>query len=407
METTPGMNTRFLWVVAVLCVAAGLVSCGSSYSASSDGLIIVPSLGSAVVQAFGFNLSTGSPSTIDTNPPIIGNPVAVVIDPAGAFAYVATSAGIGAFGIHSDGTLSLTGNAVTVTDMAGTTLSPVAISLDTAGSFLYVTTGVAGGVATFTVSSGTLTQTAYSVPAGAVGLQTPNLVALAVTPLSFPALNSTIGGLNSVCAGLQNPSAEYLYAVDALNNLVWQFTVDSSGNLGTPTGPQSFTTGSVPAGIAVDSCNRFVYVSNSQVPTINSYAICNASTNNVCPDPLTQNGQLIPVSTTSLNGAGSQLTALAVDPFANYLYVVDSQANKVFGYRLSQATGKLTALIPASLSTNSVPVSLAIRSDGMWMFVTNFGSATVSEYAIIPATGSITATQTITTDNQPFGVAVK
>jgi 6-phosphogluconolactonase (cycloisomerase 2 family) len=86
---------------------------------------------------------------------------------------------------------------------------------------------------------------------------------------------------------------------------------------------------------------------------------------------------------------------------------VDSLANKVFGYRLSQATGTLTALSPASVNTDTAPVSLAIRGDGLWMFVTNFGSGTVSEYAITPASGSITATSSITTDNQPFGVAVK
>lgn len=399
------MNTRFLWVVAVLCVAAGLVSCGSSYSASSDGLLIVPNVGSAVVQTFGFNLNTGAPSTIDTSPAITGNPAAIVIDPAGSHAYVATTAGIAAFGIHSDGTLSTAGSAVTVTDLAGTTLTPVAMSLDTAGSFLYVATGVGGRVATFTVSSGVLTQVAIS--AVLPGVTAPNLVALAVTPLSFPALNTTTGALNSVCAGLQNASAEYLYAVDAQNNLVWEFTVDSSGNLGTPTGPQSFTTGSVPAGIGVDSCNRFVYVSNSQVPTISSYSICNASMASACPDPLTQDGHLIPISTTSLSGSGSQLTAVALDPFAKYLYVVDSAANKVFGYKLSQATGTLSALVPASVNTDSVPVSVAIRSDGLWMFVANFNSATVTEYALTPATGTMTSTASITTDNQPFGVAVK
>ena len=395
------MNTRLLWLVAVLCIGvAGLVACGSSYSSKSNGLVIVPSTGSAVVQAFGFDLSSGKPSTINTSPMITGNPAAVVVDPAGSFAYVATSTGIAAFSIHSDGTLTTAGSVFT-------TLAPVAMTLDTAGKVLFVALGTSGQVASLSVSSGTLTQVAIASPAGALGLPTPNMVGLAVTPLTFPALNKTSGASNSVCAGSASPAKEFLYAADAQNNVVWEFTVDSSGNLGTPTGMQSVPTGSVPAGIALDSCNRYVYVSNKQTPTISGYAICNDSLANVCPIVATQDGHLIPVSTTSITGPGSQPTALAVDPFARYLYVVDSGANKIFGYRLSQSAGTLTPLTPASLSTDSVPVSLAIRGDGQWMFVTNYGSGTVSEFSIVPASGAITAQAVITTDNNPYGVAVK
>ena len=420
------MSTRFFWLLVVLFLAVvGLVACGSHFSNSSDGLVIVPSGGSAVVQAFGFNLSNGKPSTINTSPPITGTPNAVVIDPAGAFAYIATSTGITPFAINSNGTLGAGGTTVTVTDLApspctATQLTQVMMTLDTAGKFLYVTTGATGGnvavggncnpvnvgrVATFSVSGGTLTQTAISPPLTA--LQGPNLVALAVTPLTFPADKPASGANNSICAGLTNTSNEYLYAADAQNNLVWELTVDSSGNLGTPTGNQSIVAGSVPAGIAVDSCNRYVYVSNKQTPTLNSYVICNASPGSPCPAPASQNGNLVPLGSTSLSGAGSQPTAIAVDPLARYVFVVDSTANKLFGFKISQATGTISALSPSSVSTDSVPVSLAIRSDGLWLFVTNFGSGTVSEYAITPASGTLTAGPSITTDNQPFGVAVK
>jgi len=416
------MNTRLLWLVAVLCVGVvGLVACGSSYSSKSNGLVIVPSTGSLVVQAFGFDLSSGKPSTINTSPTITGNPAAVVVDPAGAFAYVAainsdpTKTGITAFSIHSDGTLSVSGSLIAVcskqSDVASCppaeVLVPAAMTLDTAGKFMFVTTGTTGNVATFSVSSGTLAQTAITTPTGVGILPTPNMVGVAVTPLSFPALNKTSGASNSVCAGSASPLKEFLYAADAENNLVWEFTVDSSGSLGTPTGMQSFPTGSLPAGIALDSCNRYVYVTNKQTPTISGYAICNDSLANVCPIVATQDGHLIPVSTTSITGAGAQPTALAIDPFARYLYVVDSGANKIFGYRLSQSSGTLTPLTPASLSTDSVPVSVAIRSDGQWMFVTNYGSGTVSEFSIVPASGAFTAQAVITTDNNPYGVAVK
>jgi hypothetical protein len=46
------------------------------------------------------------------------------------------------------------------------------------------------------------------------------------------------------------------------------------------------------------------------------------------------------------------------------------------------------------------------------MFVTNYGSGslggnTVSQYAITPSTGGLTAQPVIDTDNYPWGVAVK
>jgi hypothetical protein len=50
---------------------------------------------------------------------------------------------------------------------------------------------------------------------------------------------------------------------------------------------------------------------------------------------------------------------------------------------------------------------MAIRSDDTWMFVTNLNSASMSQYAISPATGALTAQPPVQTDNFPWGVAVK
>jgi len=52
-------------------------------------------------------------------------------------------------------------------------------------------------------------------------------------------------------------------------------------------------------------------------------------------------------------------------------------------------------------------MSMAIRSDAQWLFVANLNSANVSQFAITPATGALTPLPAITTDNLPWGVAVK
>jgi 6-phosphogluconolactonase (cycloisomerase 2 family) len=61
----------------------------------------------------------------------------------------------------------------------------------------------------------------------------------------------------------------------------------------------------------------------------------------------------------------------------------------------------------STTATGLKPTSITIRSDDTWMFVTNYNSASVSQYAITPATGLLTAQQAISTDNYPWGVAVK
>jgi 6-phosphogluconolactonase (cycloisomerase 2 family) len=52
-------------------------------------------------------------------------------------------------------------------------------------------------------------------------------------------------------------------------------------------------------------------------------------------------------------------------------------------------------------------LSIAIRSDDSYMFVTDFNSATLSEYSITPSSGLLTPLTPVQTDNQPWGVAVK
>src|SRR5438309_8898738 len=72
MEINRRMSIRFPWLLGVLLLVsiALLMACGSHYAASSDGLLIVPSLGSGVLQSFSFTLSSGHPSAI-SNPPVL------------------------------------------------------------------------------------------------------------------------------------------------------------------------------------------------------------------------------------------------------------------------------------------------------------------------------------------------
>jgi 6-phosphogluconolactonase (cycloisomerase 2 family) len=410
------MCKRFTWLLAVMVlVSIGfLVACGSHFSAnsSSNGLIIVPNQGSQVIQAFGITLSNGHVSQINTSPAILGQPTAIALDPGGTYAYVTVvptsavansvkSASVASYKINSDGTLAGVGIPVTMSAPAGA-VSPAAITADSSGKFLFVadqattsgTSTVAGTVSVFSIGSGgSVTEVAgspFAVPATA-GSAGANLVALAVTPTTFPSANAA-------CSKQTPPANEYLYAADAAANQVWQFQVNtSSGALGPPSPSTSVVgvaAGSVPSGVVVDPCNRFVYVANQQSNNVSAYTISPTD------------GSLISVGPAT--SAGSGPGPVAIDPLGNFLYVVNKISNQISAFRISAAMGTLSALSPATVATGTTPDSIAIRSDDTWLFVANYNSASISQYSITPATGALNPTATgIATDNFPLGVAVK
>ncbi len=155
-------------------------------------------------------------------------------------------------------------------------------------------------------------------------------------------------------------------------------------------------------GVVVDPCNRFVYVANHNSNNVSGYTICNATVLPNCPNP---DGSLISVGAPA--SAGNGPTVLAVDPLGNFVYVVDSLQNAISAYKISQVGGALSALTQPTVATGSNPVSITIRGDDQWMFVTNNSSNSLSQYSITPATGALSALPTITTDNLPWGVAVR
>ena len=460
------MRTRFTWIVAILALGAMafLVACSSKYTSSSNGLVVVPTQGTAVMQTFSLDLSNGHVSQINnaSGPPTPGLPGAVVLDPAGAFAYVIVNqnstypgvTGIVSFKVGSDGTLAA-GTAsptfkttsptvninciVTATqqqitfpvNVVPTPVVPGSLAIDSARKYLFVadvatsgqtqtytnpctgatetaTVAVPGTVSVFSVSGGTLTEVAgspFALPDGASGSvgsaasgSAPNAAALAVTPTVHPPLYSA-------CSGAAAPTTENLYVADSVNNVLLNYSVSSSGILtlvpASATAP-GIATGTTPSGVAVDACEQFVYVANAISNNVSAFTICSVVSQN-CP----QADYSLQEVSGSPYPAGDVPGPIAVDPFAKYVYVVDTGSSQLSGYRISPANGSLTAIAGTPTATNSGANSIAIRSDGSWIFVANFNSANVSQYAITQATGQLTPQAPFVTLNYPSGVAVK
>jgi 6-phosphogluconolactonase len=455
METNERMSKRF-WLLGLagLVLLGVLVACGSNYNSSSDGLVIVGSQGSALLESFGFNLNSGGVTDLANNPTdtssetcvLNGLPSSIVIDPAGTYAYTIinsnslctnSATGIQAFQISSDGNITATGNLIPFTSEAdGVAVVPSTLSMDPAGKFIFVADRatadasglpVPGAISIFSIGSGgSLTEvpgSPFQVPTGVQPLNA-DITSVGPTPTVFP--NVGINGTqNSGCSvpesGGNPPTSQYLYAVDTANYGVWEFSVNTStGAIGAPpltTQAQFFASDKVPVGVAVDPCDRFLYVSDSLTNKVSAYVMCIvASTDQtgqlpMCPNA---NGALVQIngSPFGLSGSANSPGPLVVDPYGNNVYVLDLLSNTISPLKISPVSGSLASLNPATVATGIGPKSIAIRQDDNWLFVSNYGSGslggtTVSQYSIAPATGILSALPAIQTDNYPWGIAVK
>jgi len=471
------MSKRFGWLLgAVALVLIGLlVACGSYYNASSDGLLVVGSQGSALLETYAFTLNSGSIYAVSNNPNDTSNdlcvlpgiPSSIVMDPAGTYSYVILNAnsacqgsntGIMAFKVNSDGTTTPVGSMVSFADEIVTPCVPVTppsnpcqlsstteqvavvpsvLVMDPSGKFLFMAdrattdnTGlyVPGAVSVFAIGSGgSVTEvpgspfltSSFPITLNQSGL---DIVSVAPTPTVFPAI-----GLNGVqsaaCSDVGNPppTSEYLYAVDGLGNQVFEFSVNTTtGVLTNPStnkfGEPAFATDTTPAGVAVDPCNRFVYVSDSLTNKVSAYAMCNGTVTSPSQACMNLNipGGLVPApgSPFSLPGSTNGPGPLVVDPYGNYVYVLGTLSNTINPLKIAQISGALAPVNPATVATGIGPVSIVIRSDDSWLFVANHGTPaiggnTVSQFAITPESGALSAQEAIQTDDYPWGVAVK
>jgi 6-phosphogluconolactonase (cycloisomerase 2 family) len=439
------MSKRWGWLLGTgTLIAIGLtLACGTSYNTANDGFIVMSSQGSGLLESFAFDLNSGTSSAV-YNPPgdtanvtcqIEGNPYQVVINPAGTYAYailianptVCTNSqtGIATFKIESDGEMKQVGSLIPDPN-------PTFMAMDSKGQYLYVAEGLntvgnnpvltgpsnytcPGTTSQFAICSYSIGSNGTLTPLPAVFVmpqtpQVPNFVSLAVTPTVFPGLLNGVQVALCSNPGISPPTNEFLYAVDSVNYEVWAFSINPAtgvlGGAGAGNVVIGYPTGTVPMGVAVDACDRFVYVSNYYDNTVSAFTLCANIVNNTCPLP---NGTLNTVagSPFNLSGGANGPEQVLVDPFGNSVYVLDTLSNQVSSLKISPLTGALTQGATPIVTTGAFPTSMAIRSDDSWLFVADFYQQELSEYSIVPQTGALFGLATIATDNNPWGVAVK
>jgi DNA-binding beta-propeller fold protein YncE len=462
-EIKQRMSKRWAWLagLVVVVLVAFLLACGNTYyGPASSGLVIVTSQGSGLLETFSFSLLAGNNIPIENSPlntqletcVLNGEPSVVVLDPTGTYAYTIVNgtncangkSGIQVFKVESSGNLTTVGSLIPDTHA-------VALSMDPAGKFLFVLEGTNQnskspvpvpqvaqcykstelGACSYTIGSGgSLTPVPgtynFVLP---VGFQAEYYFsALAPTPTVLPPLQN--GVQTAVCSNPgNNPAkAEYLYVTDSTNGVVWEFGVNTStGALTNPPNQTSVpyfpypgqnppTVLQAPSGIVVEPCNRFVYVTNMLSNTVSGFTMCNGLSTESTQCGAKLDGSLWPIPQTPLGiGAANGPGPVVADPFGNYIYVLNTLSNTVTPFNISKVSGSLTA--GTSVGTGGLQTiaqqgqlyatSIAIRGDDNWLFVTNYNTATLAEFSVVPGTGALQSFPTITTDDYPYGVAVR
>jgi DNA-binding beta-propeller fold protein YncE len=406
------IKLRFVLLVstaACLVASNGCSNTSSSHASSSANSLWVAS-NDHMVRSYTIDQTNGSIAPIgsDGDPISTGTqPASIALSPDRLTLFVANAGDntINLYTIGSNGSLTSAGAAVQAGNM------PSALAVDPAFALLFVADKGSDSILTFSILPGALVlkaSFAIQIPAAAGG---SGPVALAVSPSGFSCTdNRTPVPVIQKCFALYaaNQTAgtvtAYDYFVDSSGNFV-RGAVDLSGNFivgGSVTG-SPYSAGTSPAAIAFSRCAGAG--SSPAVPCqsagLNGLLVANSASNDLivfsaCIQlPSCQFGESGPDGSLSQVGvpvaAGSNPSAVLVDPGSDFFYVVDSGSNQISGYQYTSATGAITALGVASPTGGSVlsgAITPNLGSTHNWVVLG--GSGVLSTFGI-GSDGTLTA----------------
>lgn len=478
MSKKIGVVVAFVGLCALTLL---LLNCGSSSSRPAGVLYVLtqgttdqgnPGEGNNV-SSFAMDLDSGNlalvnsnastcptPATItNTNP--CGLPVDILLDPAGAAAFVldqgappcpTCTPGINSpiapaiypYTVNSDGSLSAPGTALTwITN----TYSDTALAMvrDAAGQFLFVIdegSFPAPGYPNPTpfASCPHAPTAAYDVcPSISVfamsGSSTPALaggspfylskIPTALSAITFTPLGSTtaqeflfVTNKEDICSQNCIPPSPHN------DNTVSVYNVSSSGTLTEqPNSPYAIAAIGPSSVLAVNTNSAgennagglFVYVGQGiGQGAVFPFQVCTASNLTNCPSA---NYELVPLATcpqvscdVPASSAGQNPVGMVADPTNSFLYVVSEGSSQVFGFKINATAGTLTTLGPPNLPTGSQPVSMAlhpsINNTGQFLYTSNSNSTNITGFTLNTTNGSMSSPITVTAPAAPSGMAV-
>ena len=438
-------------LAAICALSLFLLNCGSSSSHPTGILYVLTQGNNGVgnnVSSFATDLNSGNLTLINSNAATCnpagsscGPPLDILLDPAGANAFVlnqgaSTAPTIYSYTVGSDGSLSAPISPPVTLNVGDL---PTSMMRDDTGHLLFVATqggfpsrtdcpprsssdsSFAGcpSIAVFTIQGTTLT----AAPGSPLYV---SKIPTGISPVIFtPSGSSTaqellfVSNNQDICAQNCIPPSPHN------DNTVSEYVVNSDGSLSEQSNsPYAIAANNPVSVFAVytggNAGGLFVYVGKTDANggDVYPFQVCTSVGNLGCDGqdvlsnlmtPLQQTCPEPPCNQVPPTAVGKDPVQMLVDPTKNFLYVLSEGANTVYGFQINTAVGTLAAQNPANQQTGSLPVSMAIHpsvnNTGQFLYVSNSDSDSVSVYSLNTTTGSMGSPQTVTAPAVPSGLA--
>jgi 6-phosphogluconolactonase (cycloisomerase 2 family) len=195
------------------------------------------------------------------------------------------------------------------------------------------------------------------------------------------------------------PDGKSAYVPDFTAKAISQYSISPATGKLTPMTPATVADpGGMkvgPTGIKVAPDGRYAYITNVKLCIARKGSTCtptgNGKANTVSVfriSPATGALSAKPVQTVA-TGQNPQMINIAPD--GKSAYVTGTDDNTIWQYRINPATGKLTPMSPATVATGKGPKDLAITPDGKNLYIITVANDTISQYRISPHTGALSA----------------
>jgi 6-phosphogluconolactonase (cycloisomerase 2 family) len=383
------MEMKPVSLVSAVFLLTFFVGCSNSNPPQGAGFMYVASQGNTSLATYQVNDTTGALTQIGSILLTGSVPTAMAVGVNTLFVLNNGSSDLSIYTINSNGTLTGAGTQCvqgTATPCAAT--DSVAIATDPGGTFLFVANRASNSISVYTISGTTLTE---------------------VTGSPF-VTDPTPAGIQVDASGL------YVYVTNQINGTVSGYNIGAGGFL-TAVHGSPFTVGTAPAGMTISPSGSYLYVANSGSNNLSAFTIC-TTINATC---VAADGSLVPVFGSPFSaGLGPiAMTVITITASAGgeqpYLFSVNQQANQVSSYRLSEASGALTATSPGTASTGIHPAGISATTaeiattsshftSGAFIYTPNIGGDAVTGYKVNVSTGVLSAMNPVITGTQPAAI---
>jgi 6-phosphogluconolactonase len=359
---------RAIILAAVVVAMGGLTSCSTGHK---QFLYVT---GPGTNEVFQFQIHDNGTFTA-LNPASVSagsNPVSVVLQPAGNFAYIANFSGndVTLLSVNrGNGALGVPASTTPIpppspANVFATDVGPISMAIAPGGTFLFVLNQGSNDISGFAIDP---TTGNLSVVNGSPFASGCSGSSLAITPkadtlfVTCPGLGTiealTINGQGVLSAPTQvsgpsgsptfagvEPTGRFLYVADPTANGVFAFSIGSNGALTAISG-SPFASGAQPIALAATPQGSLLYVANQGSNNVSAFVIDSKT------------GALGTVSGSPFSTGGQGPTFVAAS--AAFLYVGDQGTNDVAAFSIG-SNGALTAVPNSPFNVATSPISIAL-----------------------------------------------